>query len=79
MAQLPQFCASVFKSTQAPDAVHQVCPVGHLHVPPLQSWVPGHTLPQLPQFWVSVEESTHCAPHGVSPKVEHLQAPTRQY
>jgi hypothetical protein len=64
LPQVPQFCASVERSTQAvppgpgPPPWHEVRPEAQAHRPPAQLSCLPHELPQAPQLRASVDVFT---------------------
>lgn len=59
----PQLAPSVCSLTQVlPQSVLGGEHVG-MHAPPLQVVLPVHTVPQAPQWLLSVSSSTHVPPH----------------
>jgi hypothetical protein len=62
---VPQLVGSVCVSEQRP--LQNDWPLAHPHVPPLQSWLPGHALPHVPQLPGSFSGSTHPPLHATRP------------
>jgi len=52
-------------------------PAAHWHAPPTQRWARGHTLPQAPQWALSVATGTQAPAQSASP-AGHTQAPSTQ-
>jgi hypothetical protein len=65
LPQAPQLLKSLCRSTHAPE--QSVSPLGHPHVPPLQTWPVPQAWPQLPQLPASVWRSTHPLEQSVRP------------
>jgi negative regulator of sigma E activity len=67
LRQLPQFAGLLVRSTQDPKQLVRGKPQVVEQIPLEQTWPDGQTLPQLPQFEVSVKKLTHFPAHSFCP------------
>lgn len=71
---VPQLLPSVCRSEQVP--AQSTVPAGHAQEPLLQTRFEPQTSEQRPQCALSLERSTHWAPHWVNPEAAHRTAHT---